>query len=122
CSNDVHYVHEGDSVPHDTLLCIQTGSKLIDEKRMRYVPQFFLKSAQQMAELFGEIPQALVNTRAVADMCDLKMPFGENHYPVFPLPPQIQEKQMSAADYLVQLCIEGLKKRYAVDYHQPHAP
>jgi DNA polymerase-3 subunit alpha len=119
CSNDVHYVLEQDSVPHDTLLCIQTGSKLIDEKRMRYVPQFFLKSAQQMAEYFGEIPEALTNTRIVAEMCDLKMPFGENHYPVFPLPPQIQEAKLSASDYLLQLCVEGLQERYGVDYHNP---
>lgn len=119
CSNDVHYVHSKDCVPHDTLLCIQTGSKLTDEKRLKYEPQFFLKSAEEMAHIFREVPESVTNTRLVAEMVDLKMPFGENHYPVFPLPPQIQEKKMDAAGYILELCAEGLKSRYGVDYYDP---
>ena len=84
-SNDVHYVREEDWAPHDALLCIQTGAKIDDQNRMRYdARQFYLKSREQMEELFKEAPEAITNTFAVAEMCDLKLPFGENNYPVLP--------------------------------------
>ena len=83
-SNDVHYVKEEDWAPHDALLCIQTGSKIDDENRMRYdAHQFYLKSREQMEELFKEAPESITNTFAVAEMCELKLPFGENNYPLW---------------------------------------
>lgn len=86
-TNDVHYVEESDWMPHDSLLCIQTGAKLSDEKRMRYdAREFYLKSRDEMAERFVECPQSITNTSAVAEMCDVVLPFGENHYPVFEKP------------------------------------
>ena len=83
-TNDVHYVNKDDWMPHDSLLCIQTGAKLDDEKRMRYdSKQFYLKSRQEMYETFKECPESITNTSAIAEMCDIDLPFGENHYPVF---------------------------------------
>ena len=88
CSNDVHYIKKTDAPSHDALLCIQTGAKLSDEKRMRYfADEFYLKTYEEMEALFKERPDSLTNTLAVAEMCDLELPFGENHYPVFKLPP-----------------------------------
>jgi len=90
-TNDVHYVNDSDWQPHDSLICIQTGAKLHEEKRLRYdSQQFFLKSRQEMAQVFDRHdPNCLVNTNAVAEMCDVKLPFGEDHYPVYEKPIEI---------------------------------
>ena len=116
CTNDVHYVRAEDAGPHDALLCIQTGSKLADTDRMRFDSrQFYLKSREEMEQLFAEIPGAVGNTQAVAEMCDLKIPFpkGSERYPRYPLPPEIKT---DLPGFLKQLCIEGLRRRYGVDY------
>lgn len=118
CSNDVHYVRDQDAKPHEALLCIQTGSKLSDPNRFRFdSSQFFLKSREEMAGLFGEVPDSLTNTLQVAEMCDLEIPFpkGSERYPRYPLPPEIKTDR---ASYLLDLCIEGLKNRYGADYHE----
>ena len=116
-SNDVHYVKGEDWAPHDALLCIQTGSKLDDPKRMRYdARQFYLKSRAEMEDLFKEAPESITNTFAVAEMCDVKLPFGENNYPVFSMPPEIETKVEDNVAYLKHLCVEGLKERYEADY------
>ncbi|HTL68940.1 MAG TPA: DNA polymerase III subunit alpha [Lacunisphaera sp.] len=113
-TNDVHYVNADDASPHDTMLCIQTGAKLEDANRMRFdTPQFYLKSRDEMQRLFAEVPDAIVNTQAVAEMCDLKLTFGENRYPKFPLPPEIKVDKPA---YLHELCVAGLQHRYGVDY------
>ena len=115
-TNDVHYVRAEDAGPHDTLLCIQTGAKLADADRMRFdSQQFYLKSRTEMAEIFRELPEAVVNTQAVAEMCDLTIPFptGSERYPRYPLPPEVKTDR---AGYLKQLCIDGLRRRYGLDY------
>jgi len=118
-SNDVHYVKGEDWAPHDALLCIQTGSKLDDVDRMRYeAREFYLKSREEMEDLFREAPESITNTFAVAEMCEVKLPFGENNYPVFTLPPEIKTEVSDNVQYLSNLCIEGLKKRYQVDYQR----
>ena len=122
CTNDVHYIEQSDAPSHDALLCIQTNAKLSSKKRMRYHgEQFYLKSYEEMAALFKERPDSLSNTLAVAEMCALQLPFGENHYPVFRLPPEKQAMCQNNTAYLRQLCIEGLQRRYGIDYHQPEA-
>jgi DNA polymerase-3 subunit alpha len=121
CTNDVHYVRAQDSGPHDAMLCIQTGAKIDDEKRMRFDgQQFYLKSRDEMAKLFAEVPESVVNTQLVAEMCDLAIPFpkGSERYPKYPLPPEVKTDR---GGYLRQLCIEGLKTRYGVDYEQVSA-
>ncbi|MBP6507791.1 MAG: DNA polymerase III subunit alpha [Opitutaceae bacterium] len=119
CTNDVHYVQPSDSGPHDAMLCIQTGAKIDETDRMRFTgSQFYLKSHDEMAQLFAEVPDSLANTRLVADMCDLSIPFpkGSERYPKYPLPPEIKTDRDG---YLKDLCIAGLKQRYGVDYATP---
>ena len=124
CSNDVHYVKETDASSHDTLLCIQTGSKVAETNRMKFDSSaFYLKSADEMLKLFGEIPESLTNTRLVAEMCEVKIPFpkGSERYPRYPLPPEIKarnpEHRIAAHSYLLDLCVKGLNHRYGHDYH-----
>lgn len=119
CTNDVHYVQASDAGPHDSMLCIQTGSKVEDENRMRFTgDQFYLKSYDEMESLFGEVPGSLTNTQLVAEMCDLEIPFpkGSERYPKYPIPAEIT---LSGTAYLKHLCVEGLKERYDMDYHAP---
>ncbi len=116
CSNDVHYVRATDASPHDALLCIQTGAKLAETNRFKFdSTQFFLKSRDEMASIFREVPASLTNTLEVAGMCDLAIPFpkGSERYPRFPLPPEIKTDR---AAYLLQLCVDGLRRRYGVDH------
>ena len=92
-TNDVHYVNNTDWEPHDSLLCIQTGAKVGDAKRMRYdAQQFYLKSRDEMELAFKEVPESITNTSAVAEMCDVKLPFGEDHYPVYERPVELTTK------------------------------
>jgi DNA polymerase-3 subunit alpha len=116
CTNDVHYVQADDAGPHDTMLCIQTGAKIDDEKRMRFdSAQFYLKSRAEMERLFAEVPSAVLNTQAVAEMCELEIPFpkGSERYPKYPLPPSAGT---DPARFLRELCLAGLKRRYGLEY------
>ena len=112
-TNDVHYVHREHSQAHDSLICIGTQSMLADTRRMSYVPeQFYLRSAEEMAALFSEVPQATQNTLAVAEMCNLEIEFGRLHYPSYDPP-----AKFSHEGYLAHLLAEGLDKRYGVKAH-----
>ncbi len=118
CSNDVHYVRNSDAGPHDAMLCIQTGSKIADENRMRFTGnQFYLKSREEMEKIFAEVPESVTNTQLVAEMCELAIPFpkGSERYPRYPLPPEIKT-QFTPPEYLHELCIKGLKQRYGYDF------
>ena len=86
-TNDVHYLRQGDSQPHDVLLCIGTGKTVNDAQRLRYHgDQFFLKTAEQMTAVFGDHPEALRNTLLVAERCNVTIPKGQNHLPSFGVP------------------------------------
>jgi len=88
CTNDVHYLRNADQHPHDVLLCIGTGKSVSDEKRLRYHgDQFFLKTAEEMAAVFGDHPEALSNTLRIAERCDVQLASGEAHLPDFAVPP-----------------------------------
>ncbi len=107
-TNDVHYIKEEDSVPHDILLCIQTGKKVQDEDRMRYEGgQFYLKSASEMAALFPYALEALKNTHDIADRCNVEIEFGVRKLPKYDVP-----DGYDAWTYINHLCNEGYKKRY----------
>lgn len=107
--NDSHYVHRGDAVAHDHLLCIQTGSYMSDEKRFHFEgDEHYLKSAVEMRELFKELPQSCDNTLAIAERCNVEIPFGEQHLPVFTTPKEFK----SDRDYLVYLVKEGAERRW----------
>jgi DNA polymerase-3 subunit alpha len=116
CTNDVHYVNHSDAGPHDAMLCIQTGAKIEDEKRMRFDgTQFYLKSRDEMAKVFAEVPESLTNTQLVAEMCNVSIPFpkGSERYPKYPLPPEVK---VDRSAYLLDLCVGGLRRRYGVDH------
>jgi DNA polymerase-3 subunit alpha len=107
-TNDVHYVHATDSRAHDVLLCIQTGKNLTDPGRMRFeTDQVYLKSAEEMAELFAETPAAVAETVNVAERCTVELEFGRVRLPRFDVP-----GGLSAAEYLEQAAREGLVRRY----------
>ena len=107
-TNDVHYTYAEDEKPHDILLCIQTGKKLADENRMRYEGgQYYVKSPEQMAELFPYALQALENTQKIADRCNVEIEFGVTKLPKYEVP-----DGMTSWEYLNKLCFEGLERRY----------
>lgn len=87
CTNDVHYLRQGDHKPHDVLLCIGTGKSVQDEERLRYHgDQFFLKTPEQMAAVFADHPEALANTVRIAERCDVDLAGGQNFLPNFDVP------------------------------------
>ena len=107
-TNDVHYIREEDAVPHDLLLCIQTGKLVTDEDRMRYEGgQFFLKSEEEMQKIFPYAREALENTHKIAERCNVEIVFGQQKVPKFDVP-----EGYDAYGYLTELCAAGLKKRY----------
>lgn len=108
CTNDVHYTYADDADAHDILLCIQTGKKVTDENRMRYTGgQYYLKSPEEMTELFKYAPQAVANTEKIAERCNVEIEFGVTKLPKFAVP-----QGYTSWTYLNYLCYEGLKKRY----------
>lgn len=110
CTNDVHYTYADDVEAHDILLCIQTGKKKSDEDRMRYEGgQYYLKSPEEMAQLFKYAPQALENTHKIAERCNVEFEFGKTKLPHFDVP-----EGYTAFSYLEKLCFEGLARRYPV--------
>ena len=107
-TNDVHYIKEEDAVPHDILLCIQTGKLVTDQDRMRYEGgQFFLKSEEEMQKVFPYAKEALENTHKIAERCNVEIVFGEQKVPKFDVP-----EGYDAFSYLKELCEKGLVKRY----------
>ncbi|MDO4488901.1 MAG: DNA polymerase III subunit alpha [Eubacteriales bacterium] len=109
-TNDIHYTYKEDAEAHDILLCIQTARKVQDEDRMRYPGgQFYLKSEQEMRELFKYAPEAIDNTQLIANRCNVEIEFGNYKLPKFHLPPEYEGR---AAEYLELLCMKGLEKRY----------
>ncbi|MCD3244933.1 DNA polymerase III subunit alpha [Clostridium botulinum C] len=107
-TNDVHYIKKEDAKSHEVLLCIQTGKTLDDEDRMKYEPQnFYLKSPEEMYEIFSYVSDALENTNKIADECNFDYIFHESKLPNFPLPEGIDH-----FEYMKELCYKGLEIRY----------
>ncbi|MFC1987376.1 DNA polymerase III subunit alpha [Chloroflexota bacterium] len=107
-TNDVHYINQEDASAHDLLLCIGTNSSINDDKRMRMAGDFFyLKSPQEMVELYRDIPQAVENSGIIAEMCNLKLDFGRLHLPEIELP-----EGKTADQFLADLCYDGLPRYY----------
>ena len=110
-TNDVHYTFAEDAVPHDILLCIQTGKKVSDEHRLRYEGgQYYCKSEDEMKQLFPYALEALENTHKIAERCNVEIEFGVTKLPKYEVPEGYDSWQ-----YLNQLCLEGLRKRYPND-------
>lgn len=107
-SNDVHYINPSDARLQDILLAIQTGSLLTDPNRMRMTdPTYYLRSPQEMAEIFKEVPEALSNTLLIAERANVNLDPSGYHLPLFALPEGITPEK-----YLRELCEEGVERRY----------
>lgn len=107
-ANDVYYLHQADAVSHDCLLCIKNGDKLSDSDRETLPSNaFYLKSSDEMAELFSHMPEALANTEKIADQCEVTIERGQPVLPQFPVP-----EGENATTYLRVLCEQGLDERY----------
>lgn len=108
-SNDVHYLHKDDAEAHEVLLCLQTGSDMDDPRRFRFTTnELFFKTEAEMREIFPEDLEAIENTVAVADKCDVQLEEGVLHLPRFPLPDGFE----GASEYLRHIAFEGAGQRY----------
>lgn len=126
-TNDCHYLNKEDSQAQDVLLCIQTGKTVDDPDRMRFsTDEFYFKSPEEMRTLFADVPEAISHTVEIAGRCNLKLTFGQSHFPRFKVPPHLHPlpqggegrvRGNSGRDnlnsYLEKLCREGLKRRYS---------
>ena len=110
-TNDVHYTYAEDVKPHDILLCLQTGKKLADEDRMRYDGgQYYIKSEEEMKQLFPYALEAVENTHKIAERCNVEIEFGVTKLPRFEVP-----EGYDSWSYLNKLCTDGLHERYPED-------
>ena len=107
-TNDAHYVRKPDARYQDVYICIQTNTTVQDEKRLRMEDNsYYIKTPQEMAQLFPEFPDALERTQEIADMCSVELGFGQTHLPRYQTP-----GDMDADEYLAQLCWKGFQERY----------
>src|SRR5690606_13689762 len=109
-TNDVHYLQPEDAAMQDVLICIGTGKTIEDQDRMRMMTdQLYLKDAEEMAALFRHVPEAIANTVELSEKCDFELTLGRAALPEFqPIP-----AGMSSAEYLAELCRDGLAARYS---------
>src|SRR6476659_5945798 len=107
-TNDLHYVHEGQSAAHDVLLCVGTGNNIDTPGRMKFeTTDFWLKSAAQMAQLFPDPPEAIRNTRLISEMTSIELQIGQLRIPHFPVP-----DGETVETWLRKECERGLLERY----------
>ena len=111
-TNDAHYLRREDAKMQDVLLCIQTGKTVDEPNRMRFeTEEFYLKSEEELRQLFPNCPEAFENTAKIAERCDLEFTFHEYHLPSFPVPAPYTNEE-----YFRKLCNDGFRERY------PEAP
>ncbi len=109
-TNDAHYLRREDAKAHEVLLCIQTGKKITDEDRMKFSSDdFYIKSPDEMSQLFRNIPEAIENTVRIADSCNLELEFNKLHLPEFDVP-----ENADPFEYLREQCFKGLESRMAI--------
>ncbi len=106
-ANDVHFLERAHHEAHDVMICIGTGKMVHDERRMRYVPELYFKSADEMRALFPDHPSAITNTVAIAERCNLELEFNKSKYPEYTVP-----EGKTREGYLRELCYKGLHERY----------
>jgi DNA polymerase III subunit alpha len=106
-ANDVHFLSRSDHEAHDVMLCIGTGKMVQDETRMRYVPELYFKSPDEMRTVFRDFPEAIQNTLEIGERCHLDLEFGRSKYPEYPVP-----AGKTRESYLRELCYSGLRQRY----------
>ena len=104
-TNDVHYINSTDYKMHKVLVCIQTASKITDENILEFkTNEFYLKSYNEMAELFGDVPEAIENTNKIAEKCNVEFEFGKIKLPHFDI------GQRNHFEYFKEKCFDGLYK------------
>lgn len=114
-TNDVHYIDKEDATLHDVLLCVQTAKTIEDDGRMKfYSNEFYMKSYDEMEQLFAGFPDCLSNTQKIADLCNFDFDFETKHLPKFQLP----QGETDPGVYLQRLCEQGLVVRYGDDAHK----
>ncbi len=107
-TNDVHYILKEEAKFQDLLLCIGTNTTILDDKRKKMSDDgFYLKSPEEMADMFKDVPQAIENSHKIAEMCNLELEFGRLHLPEIEIP-----EGMTPFQYLEDLCRKGLPKFY----------
>jgi DNA polymerase III subunit alpha len=107
-TNDSHYTHQGDSMAHDALLCVQTNAKIHEENRFKFHgDQHYLKSAAEMRSLFSEVPEACDSTLWIAERANVDLEFGNPVLPSFPVP-----EGQTETSYLRELTMDGVRERY----------
>lgn len=111
CTNDIHYVTRDDAEYQDVLMCVQMGKTVDDDDRMKMESsELYVKSEEEMRELFSYVPEALENTVKIANRCNLEIEFGKLHLPEFEVP-----SGLTPYEYLRRLCIDGFKMRYPAE-------
>ncbi len=114
CTNDAHYAKHEHWEAHDVHICLGTGKDRDDPNRLRYAtPEFYFKTQDQMYEMFKDVPNAIENTRKIADSIDIELPMGDYHLPNFPIPQDAPSTDPD--DYLKILCKQGVQDLYG-DY------
>ena len=107
-TNDAHYITKEDAKMQSILLCIQTGKTIADADRMEFqTDEFYLKSTDEMYDLFSMVPEACENTSKIAEQCNFEFTFGETKLPYFKAPDGMENQA-----YFEKLCWEGLERRY----------
>ncbi len=116
-TNDCHYLHKKDAAAQEVLMCVQTGKTLEDEARMRMeTEELYVKSEQEMLELFPGVPDAIARSAEIAERCRMDFDFETRHLPTYPI--QTGEKPL---EMLTRLCLEGLKQRYPEQANDPES-
>ena len=111
-TNDAHYLRKADAKMQDVLLCIQTGKTVDDPNRMKFeTEEFYLKSEEELRELFPDVPEAFDNTVKIAERCNVEFTFGKYFLPEFKLP-----EGVTSLSYLKQLCREGFDELYGTEH------
>src|SRR3954453_14410486 len=105
-ANDVHFLERSHHETHDVMVCIGTGRMVHDERRMRYTPELYFKSADEMRALFPDHPSAITNTLEIAERCNLKLDFTKTNFPECPA-----SEGKTREVYLRELCYKGLHER-----------
>ena len=107
-TNDAHYLRRVDATMQDVLLCVQTGKTVDDPNRMKFqTEEFYLKSEEELRQLFPNCDEAFENTAIIADRCNLEFVFNEYHLPSFPVP-----EGYTNDEYFRKLCMDGFRERY----------
>ena len=107
-TNDAHYLRKEDAKMQDVLLCVQTGKTVDDPNRMKFLTdEFYLKSEDELRQLFPNCDEAFENTAKIAERCNLEFEFNNYHLPSFPVP-----EGYTNGEYFRKLCMEGFRERY----------